>query len=329
MVIKENIKDFNLDHIFDCGQCFRWKKENDGSYTGVAFSRPVNISFEPYEEGGFEGKLIIDNIDEEEYERHWRHYLDLDRDYGHIKQVLSAEDEMMTKAIEAGQGIRILQQDLWECILSFIISQNNKISRIKNCIEALCKKYGDPLGVYRGREYFDFPKPEVFAKLEAGNLADIRLGYRDGYIVKASRKIVQDREMVKLYEEQEKNGQIDDSMTEKPVCIDMLCDVSDQDALMYLTGLYGIGLKVANCILLFGLARHQCFPIDIWVRRVMNRCYGIDEKDMTAMGKYANEHFGQYGGIAQQYLFYYVRLLTLAEIEERKEKEAKEKEAEK
>ena len=145
MVVREKVKDFNVDHIFDCGQCFRWNREQDGSYTGIAFGKPVNISFETYMEEQGEGRLCIDNIDEAEFEEHWCGYLDLNRDYGEIKRILAEKDPIMAEAIKSGQGIRILRQDPWETLISFIISQNNNIPRIKKCIESLCELSGKKL----------------------------------------------------------------------------------------------------------------------------------------------------------------------------------------
>lgn len=279
MVVREKIKDFNLDHIFDCGQCFRWNKEDDGSYTGIAFGRPVNINFEPYIVGGFEGKLSIDNINENEFDKYWKSYLDLEKDYGHIKSTLAKNDLVMANAIKEGQGIRILKQETWEILVSFIISQNNNIPRIKKCIEGLCEMFGQSVGTFHGKRYFDFPEPQTLAVLTQEDLAPIKLGYRAKYIIETAKKVVTDN-----------------------------VEASKMDY-EYLTSLCGVGPKVANCILLFGVAKYDSFPIDVWVRRVMHKLYNIDENDMKSMANYARENFGEYGGIAQQYLFYHIRQL--------------------
>ena len=148
--IYEGVKDFDLDHIFDCGQCFRWSRQPDGSYTGIAMGKAVNVSLV---EESARLDLVIDNCSEDDFEKIWRGYLDLDRDYGAIKETLSASDEVMAKAICGGEGIRILKQELWEAMVSFIISQNNNIPRIKGCIENLARLFGDPAGEYGGVEY--------------------------------------------------------------------------------------------------------------------------------------------------------------------------------
>ncbi|MGC2871876.1 DNA-3-methyladenine glycosylase family protein [Ihubacter sp. rT4E-8] len=282
--VAKNVKDFHLDHIFDCGQCFRWKKNTDGSYTGTAKGKIANIRYEEpgfdrgtaveAEAGNGEGNLIIDNCTEEEFQNIWRQYLDLDRDYGRIKKKLSKGDAVMRKAIRNGDGIRILQQDLWETILSFIISQNNHIPRIKGCIEKLAELFGQPIGTYEDRVWYDVPGPEVLASLTEADLAEVRLGYRSKYILGTARAVVQ-------------NG---------------LPQNAEQ-----LAALQGVGPKVAACILLFGMGKHEAFPIDVWMARVMHQLYGLDEKDHQAMKAYAEEHFGALGGFAQQYLFYYIR----------------------
>lgn len=267
--IAENMKDMHLDHIFDCGQCFRWEKQDNGSYTGTAFDKVVNMKLTD------QGKtLIIDNCTEEEFQTIWKPYLDLDRDYGKIKKTLTENDLVMKQAVEYGGGIRILKQDLWETIVSFIISQNNNIPRIKGCIENLAANFGKPAGEYEGEMFYSVPGPEALARLEAEDLAPVRLGYRARYLIESARTVCEKG----LPEDEER-----------------------------LSALCGVGPKVANCILLFGMGKYESFPIDVWMARVMNRLYGIDETDKKAMCTYAQEHFGGLGGFAQQYLFYYIR----------------------
>lgn len=309
--IYEGVKDFNLDHIFDCGQCFRWSRQEDGSYTGIAMGKAVNVSLKEVpagegsgadgtcgpgegqprlESGKFQPRLdlVIDNCSKEDFEKIWRSYLDLDRDYGAIKATLAESDQVMAKAIEGGSGIRILKQELWETMVSFIISQNNNIPRIKGCIENLARLFGEPAGEYGGVEYFNVPSAEVMSGLTAEDLASCRLGYRAPYLVETARQVM------------ERGGV-------EAVAADLEAARTPEEACEYLRGFQGVGPKVASCIALFGLGRLEAFPIDVWVRRVMNRLYGIDEKDIKGMNAYAAEHFGVNGGIAQQYLFYYIR----------------------
>lgn len=271
----ENVRDFNCDHIFDCGQCFRWNRKPDGSYTGTAMGKTVNVSLRPEEGSDDCGVLTIENCTREEYEGIWREYLDMDRDYGAIKDCLSSGDPVMKTAIERGRGIRILKQDLWETIVSFIISQNNNIPRIKGCIEKLAALAGERLDDYEGEERYALPTAEKLASMEPEDLAPVRLGYRAPYLVKTARAVMEEG-LPETYDE--------------------------------VLALQGVGPKVANCISLFGLHDLSSFPIDVWVKRVMSEMYGFDEKDMKGMAAFAEEKFGKLGGIAQQYLFYYIRV---------------------
>lgn len=272
----EGVQDFFPAHVFDCGQCFRWQRQADGSYTGIAGGRIANVSFVPYEEenAGAGGRLAIRNCTAEDFEKFWRQYLDLDRNYGKIKRKLCRGDQAMKKAVRFGWGIRILQQELWETIVSFIISQNNHIPRIKGCIENLAELFGDEAGSFDGKTWYNLPSPERLASLTVEDLAPVKLGYRAKYLIE----------------------------TAKTVCVRGLPE--DGQAL---SELYGVGPKVASCIALFGMGDTASFPIDVWVARVMHELYGFAEKDKTAMADFAADKFGKLGGFAQQYLFYYMR----------------------
>ena len=272
------VKDFNNDHIFDCGQCFRWQRQEDGSYVGTAMGKVAKVSFS-------DGQLTIDNCTEEDFKNIWKSYLDLERDYGTLKEELSSKDASMKEACEYGYGIRILNQDFWETVVSFIISQNNNIPRIKGCIESISERFGDFIGEYAGKKYYAVPDHEKLASLTSEDLAPSRLGYRAPYLVKMAQQFA------------EKGG---------PEAVKRELK-NAEDPISELQQFCGIGPKVAACISLFGLGMMDAFPIDVWMRRVMNRLYGIDENDVKAMREYAGEHFGINGGIAQQYLFYYIR----------------------
>lgn len=280
------VSTFDLVQIFDCGQCFRWEKETDGSYTGIAYKKVVNMRVETDENEDMK-TLCIENTTPEDVKNVWTRYLDLSRDYEAIKGELKQKDEILSVAISYGEGIRILQQEPWETVISFIISQNNNIPRIKKCIANLCEAYGEFAGNYRGKSYYAMPGPEIMAKLTEADLAPIKLGYRAKYLIETAKSVLND------------NGET----------LINSCNSSSEAAYEYLLSLCGIGPKVAHCILLFSMGKMESFPIDVWVKRVMNQLYNIPEKDAAAMKSYAQEAFGQYGGIAQQYLFYYIRKL--------------------
>lgn len=295
-VKREHVKDFHLDHIFDCGQAFRWERQEDGSYTGIASGRIANIRFLPDESGGGcqdksrqgEGQLVLSNVTEDDFQKFWRQYLDLERDYRAIKDSLAEGDAVMDEAIRWGQGIRLLRQDPWETLLSFIISQNNHIPRIKACVESLCENFGQKAGSFQGKDYYSMPGPEELAILEPDDLAACRLGYRAKYLIGTARKVAEDglehlRAMA-------------------------LPEISGQQAFDYVTQFHGVGPKVANCVLLFSMGKYDRFPVDVWVKKVMKELYGLETS--KEIEQFARESFGRQGGFAQQYLFYYVREKT-------------------
>jgi N-glycosylase/DNA lyase len=290
----ESVSDFNPRQTFLCGQCFRWDREDDGSFTGVIEGSFANISFVHTDPKSSLGELrIVSNYLADNPERSivfWRNYLDMDRDYGAIKKILATEDKVMAKAIQASGGIRILNQNKWETLISFIISQNNNIPRIKKCIEKLCNMHGKRIGTVRNRTLYSFPSVDRLSTLREEDLADCRLGYRARYIVEAARQVAYDGGAMLETGEDMDTGQLD----------------------RYLQSLSGVGPKVSNCIMLFSMKKLQVFPIDVWVKRVMNRFYGMGEENVSAMKDYAERNFGNYGGLAQQYLFHYIRDMAKA-----------------
>ncbi|MBR3674081.1 MAG: 8-oxoguanine DNA glycosylase [Clostridia bacterium] len=278
----KNIKSFNLEHIFECGQCFRWNKNEDGSYTGVVKKNVINIKMI--------GKdVYVESYGADDLKELFDYYFDMDRDYETIKNELQKIDSNMRRSILYGEGIRLLNQDLWETIISFIISANNNIPRIKGIIERISKRFGDKIE-WNGIQYYTFPTPEQLEKASVQDLRNLGLGFRDVRVFETT-KIVLNKEidLDKLHDE--KNTQV----------------VREE-----LLKLPGVGPKVADCILLFStLKRLDVFPIDVWVRRVMNELYihnedenKVDKKLVLSM---ANEKFGNLQGIAQQYLFYWKR----------------------
>lgn len=280
----ENYNSFNLRDIFECGQCFRWNIEEDGSYTGVFGRNVLNVKKQNNAilfKGICEGDIIPTIID----------YFDLERDYELIKSKLERVDNNMKESIKYGTGIRILNQDLWETIISFIISANNNIPRIKRIIERLSENYGDKI-VYNGKEYFTFPTPKQLKNVSVEEFRKLGLGFRD----------------IRLYETTK-------MVLNKEVDIENLHNIKDTNIVRdELLKLSGVGPKVADCILLFStLKRFDVFPIDVWVRRVMNDLYIHKEKEQDVSKKeilqIANEKFGDLEGIAQQYLFYWRREL--------------------
>ena len=279
--ILNQVNSFNPKHIFECGQCFRWNKQEDGSYTGVFKNNVLNVKQE-------NSRIIFSGICEGNIEEVCKDYFDLNTDYEKIKNELSKIDDNLKQGIKYGEGIRILKQDLWETIISFIISANNNIPRIKKIIEKLSEKYGNKLEL-DGITYYSFPTVEQLSKATVEELRSLGLGFRDKRVYETTKLI--------------RTKQID---------LEYLKNIQDSNILREeLNKLPGVGDKVADCIMLFSMKRFDVFPIDVWVRRVMNELY-IKNEDETKVNKkeirnLAEEKYGKLAGIAQQYLFYWKR----------------------
>ena len=263
------ISDFNLERIFECGQCFRFDADEKGEYTGVAFGRAVRLRCEG---SGDELRVFISGS-LNDFESIWREYFDLDRDYAQIRKQLSIDD-YMKKATEFGKGIRILRQDKWEALCSFIISQCNNIPRIKSIISALCREFGNEIE-FEGGICFGFPSAERIAALSESDLAPLRCGYRAEYIISAAR-----------------------SVADGKICLESLSKLEPAKARAELKKLRGVGDKVADCAALFGLHMLDSFPLDVWMKRAIKDQYGKGFDPAV---------FSPYAGIAQQYIFYYAR----------------------
>ena len=278
----ENIKSFELADIFECGQCFRWNKQEDESYTGVFKGNVMNV-----QKSG--NTVTFKGICNSDIQEIVEDYFDLKRDYEKIKEQLSQIDEHLKTSIQYGQGIRILNQDLWEMIISYIISANNNIPRIKGIIERLSKAYGKEIE-WNGEKYYTFPTVEELKDVTVEEYRKLGAGFRD----------------IRLYETVHK------ILDKKVDLVQMQNNPNTLEVREQLLSLSGVGPKVADCILLFStLKRFEVFPIDVWVRRVMNELY-IKNQDETKVNKkeiekLAHEKFGNLAGIAQQYLFYWKR----------------------
>lgn len=262
------LKDFDLTHIFECGQCFRFKKQDDQSFIGVAFEKVWHL----YKKD--DDIYISGTIDD--FEKYMRTFLDLDRDYAQIKKEF-ATDDFTKKAAEFGSGIRVLKQDPWEALCSFIISQCNNIPRIMSIIDTLCTTFGKPVE-FMEKTYYTFPSYDVLSKLTVDDLAPLRSGYRAKYMISVATSL--------------SNGEFD---------FERLLDMDIKTCRKEVTKLHGVGIKVADCFLLFGMGKLDAFPIDTWMKKASEFYDG--EMDPVKYGKYA--------GIYQQYIFYYARELGI------------------
>lgn len=266
-----NIKSFDPKHIFECGQCFRWEKEKNDSYTIVFEKNVINIKKE-------NEKIIFNGICDGDIQKIIYKYFDLGTNYENIKKELSKIDDFLKTSIEYGNGIRILKQDLWETIISFIISANNNIPRIKKIIENLSKKYGEKI-IYKNKTYYTFPTPKELAKANVEDLRKLGLGFRDKRIYSITKMIVNKEIDLKEIENLKFTKRIKEKLLILP----------------------GIGPKVSDCIMLFALKKFEVFPIDVWVKRVMNEIYiKKEEKDISTIKieKLAKEKFGNLARIS-------------------------------
>ncbi len=279
--ILENFKSFEPKHIFECGQCFRWNVKEDGSYTGIFGNNILNVK----KDGN---KIIFKGICEENIIKTCTEYFNLDTNYEKIKDELSKIDDYLKTSISYGNGIRILKQDLWETIISFIISANNNIPRIKGIIERISKKYGNEIK-WNEESFYTFPTVEELSKASVQDLRELGLGFRDKRVYETTQMIL--------------NKEID---------LDKIKNSNDIEYIKEeLQKLPGVGGKVADCIMLFSLNKFEVFPIDVWVRRVMNELYIKNEDetkvDKKEIAKLAQEKYSNLAGLAQQYLFYWKR----------------------
>ncbi len=258
--------DFNIRKIAESGQCFRLKPNEKGGYTLVAKERVLHLR-------DTEDGCQID-CTKEEFVALWRDYFDLDTDYAAIRAQADESDVFLQRACEYGTGIRMLRQDPWEMLVSFIISQRKNIPAIQFCIEALCSRYGEALESEEGTVYA-FPSPERLAGLEEAHFLACSLGYRAKYVLSAARMVA--------------SGALD---------LGAIALLDDAALFAALLAVSGVGEKVANCVMLFGYHRLTCFPRDVWINRVEAREYG---------GAFPLALYPETAGALQQYIFYYAR----------------------
>ncbi|GFI61043.1 DNA-3-methyladenine glycosylase [Clostridiales bacterium] len=276
-IILTEYDSFVISQTLECGQCFRFEAVGDENYVFIACGRILNIC----QEGD---TIVFKNTSEEDFKDIWIKYFDLDRDYTYIKGKISENDEILGKAVEYAPGIRILNQDRFECLISFIISQNNRIPMIKKVIANISKKYGKLIGTFNETEYYAFPTPEELIFADEAGLMECRTGFRAKYIMDAVQRVI--------------SGEID-----------LNSDKMDTNSLRaMLMTIKGVGPKVADCCMMFSFGRCETFPTDVWVKRIMSELYfGGREASIKEIHQKAEECFGEFAGYAQQYLFNYAR----------------------
>lgn len=279
-VILKDQKNFDIAQIAHSGQCFRLTEhpQKENTWQLVAYGHYLEIKQQP-------GSSTVEfDCTQNEFEEIWKRYFDLDTNYQYYIDHIDPKDAYLTAAAAAGTGIRILRQEPWEMLISFTISQNNNIPRIKRSIEMLCSIYGKGHITEDGQLWYEFPEPEELAKAE--HLKGLGLGYRDKYIQQMAENVAA--------------GEID---------LQLLADkeMSDGEIESYLKSIYGIGPKVANCIMLFGYHRIDSVPKDTWINKIIKEHYN---------GKFPVEKYTGFAGVIQQYIFNYAANKNLREVKE-------------
>lgn len=258
------IRDLDLAQTLDCGQSFRWTELEDGSFRGTAFGKSVTVKLDGTD-------LYIYNTTKSDFENIWYDYFDFGLDYGEIRRNISKIHPVLCEAAKYAPGIRILRQEPYEALCTFIISQNNNIKRIKGIVQRFCEIFGDKIG----ENEFAFPTAEKMASLSVDDLAPLRAGFRNRYLIDAAQKVA--------------GGEVD---------LERCKTIDYEEARRELMKITGVGVKVADCTLLFGMHRIEAFPVDVWMKRALEKLFpGMCGAD-----------FGEYAGIAQQYIFHYSRM---------------------
>ena len=276
-MILEEVENFDVRAIFTCGQAFRWYEEKNGSFTTVHLGRVLNVLNE-------DDKVIFKGTNLEEFNEIWIDYFDLNTDYQSIRKSL-ANNKILANAMEYGKGIRILNQNHFEMLISFIISANNMIPRIRKSIEVISMRYGKFICQDENRKYYSFPTVDELSKATVEELREFaKVGFRDKRIFDTVNMI--------------KNENID---------LDSFENLETDNLREELLRFSGVGNKVADCIMLFSYKRGEVFPVDVWIKRVMEELFIKEETPVKKISKEADRIFGKYAGYAQQYLFYYGR----------------------
>ena len=276
-LIIEGLRDFDIEEILECGQCFHFTKLGDKKYELMAYGKYLMVA----QQGDV---LTLYNTSMEEYDCIWKKYFDIETDYGKIKQDILSIDSRLRDAIEAKPGIRILKQDFFETLISFIISQNKQIPHIKQIVHLISERYGNKIELSDGRSVYAFPTVEQLSSVSEEELRECKVGFRAPYIKRAVEMVASDE-----------------------ISKDKLLSMDVSEARQTLMTIKGVGEKVANCVLLFGLGFADTFPVDVWMKRIMEYMYFDGPQDKKVIEAYAMEKYGALAGYAQQYLFFYGR----------------------
>lgn len=290
-LVIEDVKNFKLKQTFECGQCFRFHKISDTNYITVAFERVIEL-----EEDGNDIKIY--NSNREDVENIWIDYFDLNRDYSKIKEELS-KDDLLRKSVEYGPGIRILNQDSFEILISFIISARNSIPSIMKTINKISAKWGRTIE-YKGNTYNAFPTIEQIKDATLEEIQETGASFRSKYIIDTISNVYSSYK-AKKNKDSEKIEEF------KKYDLEYIKSLNDDECHSALQEFKGVGAKVADCIMLFSMEKYSAFPVDVWVKRAMIYFYGAEDASLNKIRIFARNQFKELSGFAQQYLFYYAR----------------------
>lgn len=284
-IMIKGVKNFDIKQILECGQCFRWEKISDTNYIVVAYRRVIEIV-----QNGDDVTIYNTNLND--FEEIWKDYLDLNTNYSELKEEL-AKDEILRKSVEFGYGIRILNQEPFEMLISFIVSARNSIPAIMKTIKKISERWGDKIE-YKGNTYYAFPTPEQIKDATLEEIKDTGASFRSKYILDTIGKVNEalenpNNEELKIYN------------------LDYIKSLNTDECHVALQQFMGVGAKVADCIMLFSMAKKSAFPVDVWVKRAMIHFYLAPDVSLNKIRVFGRDKFGELSGLAQQYLFYYAR----------------------
>lgn len=296
-ILLKNVQHFHPKEIFECGQCFRWTPLNEEKtkYQGVVHGCVLEVHLQGED-------VYLHGVSKALFQAYFLKYFDLDRSYQQVKEVLQ-RDPLLKKSIAHGEGIRILQQDPFETLITFILSSNNLIPKIKEGIKRISSTYGEEM-LFQGEIFYAFPTPEALAKATEEELRAMGLGYRAKYIAKTAtllkeaRRFTKEKKLRPLTKEEQRLCAYD---------LAWIQELPEEECLKALMKFPGVGIKVADCVMLFSMGKTGAFPVDVWVKKAMVYFYGAEPKSLPKMRSFAKEQFGSLAGFAQQYLFYYAR----------------------
>ena len=288
-IVLENVKDFNIKQILECGQCFRWERISDTNYIIVAYRRVIEV----IQEGS---TVTILNTNMNDFNEIWKNYFDLDVNYEEVKEELS-KDELLKKSVEFGYGIRILNQDPFEMLISFIISARNIIPSIMKTIKKISERWGDRIE-YKDNIYYAFPTPEQLKEVSLEEIKETGASFRSKYIVDTISK-------VNAALDAKNNGELTEELEQFD--LEYIKSLPVDECHKALQNFMGVGAKVADCIMLFSMSKHSAFPVDVWIKRAMIHFYLAPDVSLNKIRVFGREKFGELAGLAQQYLFYYAR----------------------